>query len=316
MRQFLRCVCFVALAFAPFTSETAGATHARDCHKTAVEDLRDSAPDGYAVYQQVKDKAFFLNWLSCEDGQFSLPTAVHESVHYVTAEEDAFPLVNGGEIKRPHEVSQFFAPSAIAKKFKSDNDFVATYLKPGRATSSSDFLYLLDELNAYTHDLNAAIDLKKLRRKDEFVDNRDGLAALMAFVAIYIEKAEASEPATWDGLQKPEVAKTVTELWGRAEKVMAASCGIPRFGMFDKTFIRQYCQPAAQASLQTIIGRAPVCPTECLKATDEEEQASANEEQTEAAPPDPSTRTIWSRRTGHRGNFAGDSESQEKSTSD
>jgi hypothetical protein len=315
MRRFLRCVCFVALAFAPFAGAPAGATHARDCRKTAVENLHAS-PDGYAVYQQIADKKFFLNWITCDDGQFSLPTAVHESVHYVTAEEDAFPLVDGGEIKRPHEVSNFFAPSAILGKFKANNDFVATYLKPGRATSSSDFLYLLDELNAYTHDLNAATDLKKLRRKDEYVDNRDGLAALMAFVALYVEKAEASEPATWSGLRKPEVAKTVTELWGRAEKVMSASCGIPHFGTFDETFIRQYCEPAAQSSLQTIIGRAPVCPTECLKAAEDEEEAAANEEKTDAAPPEPSTRTIWSRRNSRRATAASDAQSDEKSTSE
>jgi hypothetical protein len=315
MRSFLRCVCFVALAFAPFVSEPAGATHARDCRKSAVENLHASA-DGYAVYQQITDKKFFLNWITCDDGQFSLPTAVHESVHYVTAEEDAFPLVEGGEIKRPHEVSKFFAPSAILRKFKANNDFVATYLRPGRATSSSDFLYLLDELNAYTHDLNAAIDLIKLRRKDEYIDNRDGLAALMAFVALYIEKAEASEPATWSGLQKPEVAKTLTELWGHAEKVMSASCGIPHFGSYDKTFIRQFCEPAAQSSLQTIIGRAPVCPTECLKATEDDEATAADEEQTDAAPPEPSTRTIWSRRNSHRVTSAGDPQSDEKSTSE
>ncbi len=289
----------------------ASATHARDCRKSAVENLHASA-DGYAVYQQITDKKFFLNWITCDDGQFSLPTAVHESVHYVTAEEDVFPLVDGGEVKRPHEVSKFFAPSVIAGKFKADNDFVATYLKPGRATSSSDFLYLLDELNAYTHDLNAAIDLRKLRRKDEYVDNRDGLAALMAFVALYVEKAEASEPATWSGLQKPGVANTVKELWGHAEKVMSASCGIPRFGSFDKTFIRQFCEPAAQSSLQTIIGRAPVCPTECLKATEDDETAAATDEQTDAAPPDPSTRTIWSRRNNRRANV----QSEEKSSSE
>ena len=173
-------------------------------------------------------------------------------------------------MKRPHEVSAFFAPSLIAGKFKA-NDFVTTYLRPGSASSSTDFLYLLDELNAYTHDLNTAIALSRSRAPVEQgadeIDHRDGLAALMAFVALYVERAEESEPATWSGLLQPRVAKTVSELWGRAEKVMASSCGIPNFGTQDKPLIRQFCQSRPQASLQKILGRAPVCPTACLKST-------------------------------------------------
>jgi hypothetical protein len=229
-----------------------------------VEKLRASARDGFAVYQQIPDKKFFLGWLMCDDEQLNLPTAVHESVHFITAENDAYPLVNGGEIKRPHEVSQFFAPSLIAGKFKP-SDLVSTYLRRGQASSATDFLYLLDELNAYTHDLNAAIDLSGLHSAEQQTDNRDGLAGLMAFVAIYAQTAEESDPDTWSGLQKPQVAKTVSELWARAERVMTSSCGLPNFGTEDKGYIRQFCQAKPQSSLGKILGRAPVCPTECLK---------------------------------------------------
>ena len=98
------------------------------------------------------------------------------------------------------------------------------------------------------------------------VDHRDGLAALMAFVALYAERAEQSEPATWRGLLEPRVAKTVSELWGRAEQVMASSCGIPNFGTEDKPLIRQFCQSGPRAALQKILRRAPVCPAACLNA--------------------------------------------------
>jgi hypothetical protein len=243
---------------------SASRTRGGDCRQGAIEKLRAAAHEGFAVYQQIKDKKFFLTWISCDDAQLGLPTAVHESVHLITAESDMFPLVHGGELKRPHEVSEFFPPAHIAGKFKA-SDFVSTYLRRGNASSATDFLYLLDELNAYTHDLNAAIDLRGLHSADQEADNRDGLAALMAFVALYAQKAEESEPETWSGLQKPQVAKTVAELWGRAETVMASSCAIPNFGAEDKTYIRQFCQAKPQAALRTILGRAPVCPTECLK---------------------------------------------------
>lgn len=260
MRRLLWLICLVALGWMPAAVSAAAAA---DCRPAAIERLRAAAPEGFAVYQAVKDKKFFLGWISCDEAQFGLPTAVHESLHYITAETDAFPLVHGGQLKRPHQVSGFFAPSLIAGKFKA-NDFVTTYLRPGSASSSSDFLYLLDELNAYTHDLNAAVNLARTVEPGDQTDHRDGLAALMAFVALYVERAEQSEPATWSGLREPPVAKAVSELWGRAEKVMASSCGIPNFGTEDKSLIRQFCQRGTQASLQKILGRAPVCPVACL----------------------------------------------------
>jgi hypothetical protein len=253
----------------PLAAGSASAA-AGDCRPGAIERLRAAAPEGFAIYQAIKDKTFFLGWISCDEAELGLPTAVHESVHYITAELDAFPLLHGGQLKRPHQVSAFYAPQLIATKFRA-NDFVTTYLRPGSASSSTDFLYLLDELNAYTHDLNAAVALSRSPRPveagDGQADHRDGLAALMAFVALYAERAEQSEPATWRGLLEPRVAKTVSELWGRAEKVMASSCGIPDFGAHDKSLIRQFCQAGPQASLQKILGRAPVCPAACLTST-------------------------------------------------
>src|ERR1044072_261406 len=195
MHRLLRSVCLATLAFVG-----ASPAPAADCRPAAIERVRSAGPEGCAIYQRTKDKQFFLNWLSCGEAGLGLPTAVHESVHYITAETDAFPLLGGGQLKRPHEVSAFFAPSRIAAKFRA-NDFVTTYLRPGAASSSGDFLYLLDELNAYTHALNRAVSLSRAEvtaaPTDEQTDQRDGLAALMAFVALYVERAEQSEPATW-----------------------------------------------------------------------------------------------------------------------
>src|SRR3954471_20221545 len=264
MRRLLRSIFLAALVCMPAAGPHPA--QAADCRPAAIERLRASAPEGFAIYQAIKDKKFFLGWISCEEAQFGLPTAVHESVHYITAETDAFPLAHGGQLKRPHQVSSFFAPSLIAGKFKA-SDFVTTYLRPGSASSASDFLYLLDELNAYTHDLNAAVNLARAVEPGDQVDHRDGLAALMAFVALYVERAEQSEPATWSGLRAAPVARAVSELWGSAEQAMASSCGIPDFGTEDKSLIRQFCQARPRAALQKVLGRPPVCPTACLKFT-------------------------------------------------
>lgn len=320
MRRLLRSIFFAALACMPLAGGLNSAAEAGDCRPGAIERLHASAPEGFAVYQQVKDKKFFLGWISCDEAQLGLPTAVHESVHYITAETDAFPLVHGGQLKRPHEVSAFFAPSLIAGKFKA-SDFGAIYLRRAGASSSSDFLYLLDELNAYTHDLNTAVNLSRsggpVEQDDLQVDHRDGLAALMAFVALYAERAEESEPATWSGLQQPRVAKTVSELWARAEKVMASSCGIPNFGTQDKYFIRQFCQDRPLAALQKILGRAPVCPTACLKFTPvaaRESKPLVDATPTGSVRPNPAAnpaRPFWSRAMSRHPSRADDVETDE-----
>jgi hypothetical protein len=239
-------------------------TRAGDCRQNAITQLKALAPDGFSIYERIDDKEFFRGWITCDDVQLGLSTAVHESVHYITARRDAFPLVDGGEIREPHEVSKFYAPSLIAGKF-AQSHFVDIYLTPGKASSATDFLYLLDELNAYSHDLKAAINLDSLRPADEQVDHRDGLAALMAFVAVYVETAEKSEPATWSGLQERPVANTVAALWGRAEQVMVSSCRVPDIGGEDKTFIRRFCETGPQSAMQKILGRPPVCPVDCLR---------------------------------------------------
>jgi hypothetical protein len=309
MRQFLRSVSLAGLAYLSPCLGLWSAAEARDCRPAAIERLQASARDGFAIYQKIKDKKFFHSWISCGEAKLGLATAVHESVHHITAETDAFPLVGGGELQRPHEVSAFFAPSLIAGRFKT-NDFVTTYLRPGMASSSSDFLYLLDELNAYTHDLNAAINLSRSHaageQGEDEIDHRDGLAALMAFVSLYVERAQESEPATWSGLQQPRVAKTVSALWGPAEKVLASSCGIPNFGTQDQALIRQFCQSKPQAALQKILGRAPVCPTACLKSTpvatreNAPRTATGSVRSNSAANP---LRPFWSRRPSRSDNL-------------
>src|SRR5882724_793131 len=110
MRRLLRSISFAALACISLAADLHSAAEAGDCRPGAIEWLQASAPEGFAIYQKIKDKTFFLGWISCGEQQLGLPTAVHESVHYITAETDAFPLVGGGQLKRPHGVTAFSPP--------------------------------------------------------------------------------------------------------------------------------------------------------------------------------------------------------------
>lgn len=241
---------------------SAGPAAAADCRAKAIDVLKAASPNGYAIFRQIEDKTFFGTWLDCDDAQYGLPTAVHESVHLITADHDAYPLIGGGAVGRPPENSALFAPGRIARQFGSSL-FVTTYLRPGSATAAKDFRYLLDELNAYTHDLDTAIALDDLRNPDVEPSHRDGLAALMSFVALYIEAAE-TDPAAWTALKRPDTAKAVSTLWGQAERTMVSSCGIPGIGSEDKGFLGKLCAAKPQAALAHLLGRAPVCPKACL----------------------------------------------------
>ncbi|YBV96730.1 hypothetical protein M1D80_07360 [Phyllobacteriaceae bacterium JZ32] len=258
----------VALAFLGL-SETAGAAPNTGCQSTAIRSLQRLSPHGYDVYRAMKDKSQFTTWITCDDLQLDLATAVHESVHNLTEERDAFPLIGGGNIARPHETENFFAPKLIARQMArnfGDPLFIDSYLKPGAASSADNFMYLLDELNAYSHDLNSATKLVSIRRGDTQVDHRDGLAAMMAFVMGYAAEARKNHPETWQGLKAPKTAKVVQTLWKQAEKTMAASCGISDFGTNDRNYLSYVCNTKNAAALSEILRRAPSCPTRCLSA--------------------------------------------------
>jgi hypothetical protein len=272
----LRFAPIVALISFVFPLNQSAAAPKANCQQRSMHELQQRAPDGYAIYTAIPDKKFFLHWITCDNMQVDLATAVHESVHNITENRDAYPLIQGGEVKRPHEVSKFTAPAIIAKKFDGRSLMVSTYLRRGNASSADDFLYLLDELNAYSHDLHTAIALGDLKAANERVGERDGLAALMAFVAVYAATVEETQPATWAGLQKPEVASAVSALWTQAEQTMSDSCGIPNFGEEDQYFITKLCGEKPQSSLQKILGRAPLCPRTCAQSKEKSADASPN----------------------------------------
>jgi hypothetical protein len=236
-----------------------------DCQPQALRDLERLSPQGHAVYRAISDKRHFLRFLTCDDVVLGLSTAVHESVHLLTSEKDAYPLVDGGLAKRPSESLRFFPPREVARKFDGRDAYVQTYLRRGAASSADDFRFLLDELNAYTHDLSSSVRLVSLRRPEHGeVGHRDGLAALMSFVMSYADTARQSVPGTWESLQRPETKETVRTLWIQAETALAASCGIPAFGRDDRRPIGFLCDQKNGTGLADLLGRAPACPVTCL----------------------------------------------------
>lgn len=242
----------------------AGNSH---CHQKALGSLQRLSPAGYAVYQRINDKKSFTTWLLCDDMQRGLTTAVHETVHMLTDQLDAYPLIDGGKIARLKITDRMAKPGRIAGQFNKSDDFVRTYLMPGGASSADYFTYLLDEFNAYTHDLHTAIQTVSMAPKDSNLGHRDGMAAMMSFMMSYVRMAEGEEPETWRALQRPDVSKVVSTLWSEAERTIERSCKVPRYSVDDQSYLNHICDPANGRALGRIIGRAPRCPKACLSAS-------------------------------------------------
>jgi hypothetical protein len=256
MRTALRAA---AAALATVAWSQASLAAPTGCQPQALRDLERLSPHGYAVYEAISDKRHFLRFLTCDDVVLGLSTAVHESVHMLTSDKDAYPLIGGGVAERPSESLRFFAPREVARRFGASNMYVQTYLKRGAATSAEDFRFLLDELNAYSHDLATSVRLVPLLRPENGqVGHRDGLAALMTFLMSYVDTAQASVPATWANLQRPEVRETVRTLWAQAETALAASCDVPSFGQDDRRSITFLADSGNGAGLTELLGRAPM----------------------------------------------------------
>ena len=102
------------VALLGIASSSALAATRTDCQPQAIRDLERLSPAGHAVYLAMRDKKQFLTFLTCEDVQLGLSTAVHESVHILTEQLDAYPLIGGGSVPRQHRVSRCSPPREIA----------------------------------------------------------------------------------------------------------------------------------------------------------------------------------------------------------
>ncbi|HUS95205.1 MAG TPA: hypothetical protein VMX97_00535, partial [Hyphomicrobiaceae bacterium] len=191
----------------------------------------------------------------------------HETVHALTARINAYPLVDGGKVARVPEGPMFYPPRLLRAMFPVESPFVESYLTIGAASSADHFRYLLDEFNAYAHDLNTAIKLDPIRPRAFESGHRDGLAALMAFVAAYVEGARLYRPRTWAALSSPKIRQTVSTLWEQSEEVMGRSCRLARYGFEAPAYLASVCQADNSHALGRLLGRPPRCPIRCRLQT-------------------------------------------------
>lgn len=246
------------------------------CVTKAVAALKGFSPSAFDTYKRLNDPDFFASFIAgCADaGEFYLsdvPSAVHESVHAVRATTESYHLVTSELLPVP-SAPGYFPPHEIAdtllRDLKSSDDYFDTYIRPGGepASSKDDFTYLLDELNAYTNDLQATMDLTALTP----LENREaGVVAMMSFVAGYISFAQAHQAATFAHLGHDQTMRaTLVTLWAQADKVLARSCKYRAETAFDDTKYLDYlCDAGKTGAMAAVLGHSVRCPNECRKGS-------------------------------------------------
>jgi hypothetical protein len=87
----------------------------------------------------------------------------------------------------------------------------------------------------------------------------------MSFVMRYAKIARDEKPATWEGLQRPDVKALVRTLWMQAETVLTTSWGIPGFG--GEKYVEGLCNRRNGGALAELIGGDPMSPQVCASVT-------------------------------------------------
>lgn len=256
------------------------------CAQDAAKILKNGSPSGHWVWQNGDRNVFNFFASDCADrNEFlkqGISTAVHETVHALRGVRNAYPLIDKSYLEVP-DTEGLAAPRDIANGFRTkfrigrDDLMFETYLNnrgKDAASSNTDFSYLLDEFNAYTHDLSVSTDLSE-KGIHKMSERPGGMTTMMAYVAHYAEFARTSRPDTWAKLTtNTSVRQTVIRLWTQAESVLARACvqQTKSDDAKDANYIRSICEnPSAIAQ---VIGRPVKCPSHCLTVASTESSTS------------------------------------------
>jgi hypothetical protein len=254
------------------------------CRAKAIEIVRNNAPATLPTFDKIMKSADAKNnfyfFLDCNDLGQSLSSAIHEAVHGLSGvyfNPHCFPLRNGTSASCPYGVmdARLLQPKTIFRDYPFDaqDPNVKTYLlgidlasgEPIEGSSGgTDFNMILNELNAWTHDVafNTELHLKGIAPAISLDNSRLGAMQLMTFAMAYLHFAKKKSPSTWKMLIDPREKKLITQLWQQAEPAIEASCKVPQKGV-HKPSLNFLCDPKYQEGIESIVGQKVSCPLSC-----------------------------------------------------
>lgn len=201
----------------------------------------NSIPEAKEVLEEYQDNDDFLQWIT-EDKDYlrsDIATAIHETIHGLRVKKNKFKTIknfylptdenNDKNLPEPRNVILPILKRQYTEAYS--NHITEVYLSgnDNEVSSSAHFFsYLLDELNAYGFDLYVFLRLENLQINS---NPRDGLAAFMAYSAIYAAETKIDQ---YTDQQKANLGT----LWKQSEMVMGEAIKVDNIGMDDEIFLR------------------------------------------------------------------------------
>jgi len=259
----------LALSASPADARSSASGATPKCAAEALKILREHSPHGTRIYRATKDKKFFLWWIRCDDIPISLATSVHESVHVMSGHylyrERSYFLPDQTWTKVRYK--DLFHRGELLEEFggrpRPGNIYDENYLLQ---TGNQDIVFILEEFNAYVHDLMVSRELSALIPEGTRVSSRDALANFMFYLKRYLKRAKLKHPKDWEAIaQDPEYTATIRLMWRQAEAELAKSCPVPQIGMRNQEILRDVYAPEDSEALLEVLGFAPALPKECVR---------------------------------------------------
>jgi hypothetical protein len=215
------------------------------CLPNVLDVLSQKDPNGTGVYTTLANPDKFSFWLDCSDANFAAPSAVHESTHLINFKHSTFArasyyLPGGTFMSVPRHRGEFFPRNEINLSLATSElgIYFRTYLT-GEG-SKQELPVLLDELNAYTHDLMTGTALQSLIPSNQHVSERDGLAVFMYYLELYLKRARLAHPKAWQIISTDaEYRALLKALWANAETALRAACPFEALGIDDAPYLKK-----------------------------------------------------------------------------
>lgn len=226
----------------------------KPCAQKVMDMLQKRDKTGYEIATKVKNAGEFAQWLDCnEPPLYGVTTAVHETSHELDNELSGFSeaenefgvyrfryFLGGGKILTVTDKKLFYRAEIGDELDDEDKSYMyyETYLTGD--SGNQDILLLLEELNAYTHGLNSAVQFEDMLPANMTVTERDGPAVFMYYLEMYLRKARKDYPEQWKKIYTDaDYLNLMQAMWARAEKTLMAALKFPRLGMKDKAALKK-----------------------------------------------------------------------------
>jgi hypothetical protein len=211
--------------------------------RAAAEGLaRRRYPDGVAFIQAQDDK-MLAAWFEGAAPSFQgmgerFDTAVHEGSHVWVAKHFdprtvSYP-VRGDLTIRTRRLKNFDRSEIMSLRAAggADDSYATTYLTG--ASGAQGFNTLLDEYDAYTHSLASRYCTRDLVQPNARVSARDGILAMMYYVALYLRLAREQHAADYAAIVgDPGHRRLILTVWSRAELWLRRSEPFDALGIRD-----------------------------------------------------------------------------------